>query len=116
MSKEEKSYIENMVIVLQTLVDNYTTSDEHGGYPKEGYIYVKNILDKILSLPQRTIGTLEVGDLVIYKDKVGNNEALFINNFFNQFQARYIGSNLVYIIPHESLDLLKQILGGECDE
>jgi hypothetical protein len=43
-----KTYLEKMIEVLQTLIDNYGGIEHHGGYPKEGYMYVKGLLEKEL--------------------------------------------------------------------
>lgn len=66
---------------------------------------------KLLLLPQRTIDTLEVGDIVIVTNEVGRLAFLIETE-----TQRYIYSknkdwfNITDIIPHEVLELLKEIL------
>ncbi len=108
MSKEEK--LEAIRKMQNFLVDfELCGEDKYDEY----LIDLLELNKKLLSLPTRTIENIEVGDMVVYKDKAGNNEVIFINGFFNQFQARYVGSNLDYIIPHQALELLKEVVGNE---
>lgn len=71
------------------------------------------VYEKLLSLPQRTIETLEVGDIVLTKNDVLSE--IFATTIRNEtLRYTYISHkdwfNVVQIIPHEAIELLKGVI------
>jgi len=74
---------------------------------------------KLLSLPTRTIDTLEVGkDIVIYKDLDGkirssipkNSEELSVFKMMKANENDSYLFGIILIIPHEAIELLKGLV------
>lgn len=87
-------------------------SDSYKKYEYDITIYEREL--KLLQLPQRTIETLEVGDIVLTKHDVLNE--IFATTIRNEtLRHTYISHkdwfNVVQIIPHEALELLKEVIG-----
>ena len=87
-------------------------------YPTDSvYDFIFDTLDtikKLLSLPTRTIETLEVGDYVEFMDMDGEKQSViiqigealgYLNMYFNHCRATKIK-----IIPHEAIKLLKELI------